>query len=217
MKDKTFDYYLQEALKELEKPCGEFNSARCEWLLTRCCGVLLEGVNEDSNSDGKNEESKRTNEERQRVEKNLRSFFRPIYSHNNQTGLWRISRNVNVNETAPFHSFVGCSAVGISSAGSNGGFWADGSLSPLGSRRLVSGNADKSISLGRFHSNPPEGEGIGEVSCSQSGQGGLPWVIVDNSTEETVQVNPTKDPAEALAEALSKLTPGVKTSIWREE
>lgn len=79
-KGKTFDYYLQEALKELEKPCEEFDSEKCDRFLTRCCQV-----------------------------------------------------------------------------------------------------------------------------------------VIDNQTGESVEVSPTEDPAKALAEALSKLTPGVKTSVWGEE
>ena len=205
-KGKTFDYYLQEALKELEKPCEEFNATRCEKLLTKCCRVLLESVNENSNCNGKDKKGKRTNEECQRVEKKLRSFLRPIYSRNNQTGLWRISRNVNVNETVAIHSFVGCPAFSIGSAGSNGSFRTDGGSSPLDSRRLVPDKADKSITLGRFHSNPPKGVGIG----------GKAWVVIDNKTEKELPVE-AETPEEALAKALSKLTPGVKTTVWKGE
>ena len=37
-------------------------------------------------------------------------------------------------------------------------------------------------------------------------------VVIDNTTEETVEVE-AKEPAAALAEALSQLTPGVKTIV----
>jgi len=216
-KGKTFDYYLQEALKELEKPCEEFNATRCEKLLTKCCRVLLESVNENSNCNGKDKKGKRTNEECQRVEKKLRSFLRPIYSRNNQTGLWRISRNVNVNETVAIHSFVGCPAFSIGSAGSNGSFRTDGGSSPLDSRRLVPDKADKSITLGRFHSNPPKGE-LNKEQDEPKGNQRLFTVAVeiDSLSGETVQVK-ADSPEKALAEALQKLTPGVKTSVLGEE
>ena len=42
-------------------------------------------------------------------------------------------------------------------------------------------------------------------------------VVIDNQTGESVEISPTEDPARALAEALSKLTPGVKTVVWGEE
>jgi len=301
MKDKTFDYYLQEALKELEKPCEEFNSVRCERLLTKCCRVLLEGsdnldkfmkknndenvesnpINGSQDSFGEGnfslrssvvlevEDVEESHGEAFKYPKRCRDFFGillpfPVFSSlgshecspcglpQTGRGLYgekdKLSKAGNSrvqgscgakrrrvkNEKVSFVSVSNSSGVysgtflnsnsravlGVSSdtgsfrtagrssggrsrelfsellsqnreegvreavavhsiysAGSNGGFWTDGSFSPLGSRRLVSDNADKSITLGRFHSNPPEGGGIGEVSRSQNGQGGLPWVM----------------------------------------
>ncbi|MEO2083735.1 MAG: hypothetical protein ABGX12_06910 [Desulfurobacteriaceae bacterium] len=44
MKDKTFDCYLQEALKELEKPCEEFDSKKCEELIARAVRVVIDNT-----------------------------------------------------------------------------------------------------------------------------------------------------------------------------
>ena len=41
-------------------------------------------------------------------------------------------------------------------------------------------------------------------------------VVIDNTTGESARVE-AKSPEGALAEALSKLTPGVKTTVWEEE
>ena len=40
-------------------------------------------------------------------------------------------------------------------------------------------------------------------------------VVIDNATGESVRVE-AKSPEGALAEALSKLTPGVKTTVWED-
>ena len=47
-KSKAFERYLQEALKELEKPCEEFNAAKCERLLTKCCKVVINNQTDES-------------------------------------------------------------------------------------------------------------------------------------------------------------------------
>jgi len=44
MKGKPFDYYLQEALGELAKPCEEFNAQKCEKLLKRACRVVIDNT-----------------------------------------------------------------------------------------------------------------------------------------------------------------------------
>jgi len=44
MKDKTFEHYLQEALKELAKPCEEFNFQKCERLLGCACKVVIDNT-----------------------------------------------------------------------------------------------------------------------------------------------------------------------------
>jgi len=44
MNNRTFDYYLQEALKELAKPCEEFNAQKCERLLGRVCKVVIDNT-----------------------------------------------------------------------------------------------------------------------------------------------------------------------------
>jgi len=214
MKDKTFDYYLQEALKELEKPCEEFNSARCEWLLQNCVYALLQGeygLRKDENSKAVKKEFQSVSKVAQYPKRQFIVFAEELqfpggYCHGKTTVLL----------SSPSHN-RSCSCGGNGLNGSCNGLLTACSSVFSPRRPSLSAGRDADSSYGRLHSNPPKGGGIGEVSRLQSGQGGLLWVIVDNSTEETIQVNPTKDPAEALAEALSKLTPGVKTSIWREE
>jgi len=50
MKGKPFDYYLQEALKELDKPCEEFDEQKCERLLEHYCSALITNQSPRENS-----------------------------------------------------------------------------------------------------------------------------------------------------------------------
>lgn len=345
---KPFRAYLEEALKELEKPCEEFDSEKCERLLTKCCRVLLEGSDNLSKLVKKNNDKNVEGNPIKRSQDSLRErnlpFSSPIVlevedveelygktfkrsqcrrdysgillsfpvlsslgSHNcspcglpeagrglyretdelgeagnsgvqggcgaergsvrdekvsyisvsgssgirsgtflnsnswavlgisSDTGTFRAvggsssgrsrelfsgllsqNRKEGISETVAVHSFVSGSALSIGSAGSNGGFWADGSSSSLGSRGLVSNKADKSITTGRFHSNPPKGE-LSQNCGRDCDRAKKYLVVIDNQTGESVEVSPTEDPAKALAEALSKLTPGVKTTVWNGE
>ena len=49
MKGKPFDHYLQEALRELDKPCEEFDEQKCQRLLERYCSALVSSQNPREN------------------------------------------------------------------------------------------------------------------------------------------------------------------------
>jgi uncharacterized protein YfbU (UPF0304 family) len=49
-KFSTFDHYLQEALRELDKPCEEFDEQKCQRLLERYCSALVSSQKPRENS-----------------------------------------------------------------------------------------------------------------------------------------------------------------------
>jgi len=273
-KGKTFDYYLQEALKELEKPCEEFNSERCERLLTKCCRVLLEGVNENAEGYGKNKDGNGNSNDslsenvaetklevkdvfKERNSENgfqvscssssgirsgtfLNSNSRAVLGISSDTGSFgSVRRSSGRRSGELFSGFLSqdreevigeksivlsstshnrsCSFAGNGLNGScNGVFTACSSVfSPC--RLTTSRGRDADSSYGRFHSNPPKGE-LNEKQGKACEDQRLFTVAVeiDSLSGETVQVK-ADSPEKALAEALQKLTPGVKTVVWGEE
>jgi len=235
MKDKTFDYYLQEALKELEKPCEEFNSARCEWLLTRCCGVLLEG------SDNLDKFMKKNNDEN--VESNPINGSQDSFGERDFPFCSSVVLEVEDVEKShgealkypkccrdcfgillpfPVFSSLGsheCSPCGLPQTG-RGLYGEKDKLSKAGNSRVQGCSGKENIEArvsNPLHSDSSQKQVFSECYRGNSERAKKYLAVIDNSTGKTVQIPPTEDPAEALAEALSKLTPGVKTIVWRAE
>ena len=265
-KGKTFDYYLQEALKELEKPCEEFDAARCERLLQNCVNALLQGeysLREDINGNTVKEEFQSTGKVAQYPKSQLIVFTEKFqspggYSHGKTIAF--------LSSTSHNRS---CSSVRNGFDGScNGVFTACSSVfSPCRLTTSRGRNADSPY--GRFHSHSEEGvsesnlknplpdrshsgvllslpvlSSLGSHNCSpcrlpeagrglhgktdelgeagnsrlQGGcrEGRQAWVVIDNKTEKELPVE-AETQEEALAKALSKLTPGVKTTVWNGE
>lgn len=209
-KGKTFDYYLQEALKELEKPCEEFDAAKCERLLQNCVNALLQGeysLREDINGNAVKEEFQSTGKVAKYPKSQLIVFaekfqspggyshdktivFLSSTSHNRSCSFVRNGLDGSCNRV-----FTACSSV----------------FSPCRPATSRGRNADSPY--GRFHSNPPKGE-LNEKQGKAKGNQRLFTVAVeiDSFSGETVRVK-ANSPEKALAEALSKLTPGVKTIV----
>lgn len=214
----SFDYYLQEALKELEKPCEEFDPEKCDGLLTRCCRVLLEDVNENSNCTCNKEKCDTKDEESQSCNQTLKPFigrYVPAFQENH-----KLFRGKDYEESTICGSTSCESTFSLSrnsSFRSGCRLFTAGSSVLSGGRPSLSSIADRSSSLGRFHSDPPKGElNEKQGKAKENQQLFTVAVEIDSLSGETLKVK-ADSPEKALAEALSKLTPGVKTSVWGEE
>ena len=201
--NNTFDRYLQEALKELEKPCEEFSAQRCERLLNKSINLLMaEEFRKNANGF-----KKECVEENPFKEAENFSESRATIGVNNAEGYHEKPDFTNSNYDGGLFAFSGSSAF----LGTLGGFVSSNVFCSLAHRENLCTGIRFLFEVCRLH-------GIcSKRKNTKSGQGGQEratgvQVVIDNTTGQTVQAK-AQTPERALAEVLSRLTPGVKTIV----
>jgi len=229
MKGKPFERYLQEALRELEKD-EDFDPKRCDMLLTKYCNALLEEQIEKSND--KDVEGNSVNSGNKPFRKGSLSFRNSVVSEADyvQKAYGKTLKDTLSNRVG----FGICLPVSpFSSVGSHNAppcQLPEGRRSPYGEKDggHRAGNSRlqnsfekeplKSSASGKLQANAPESGIANNKVFSEKPEElfTVAKVVIDNTTGKTVRVK-AETPEKALAEALSKLTPGVKTTVWEEE